>query len=331
MPREGPLVDRFARVHTDLRVSITDRCNLRCVYCMPEDGLDFSPRDELLGFDEIARVARVARRLGISSVRITGGEPLVRHGIVELVAALGSLGFDDLALTTNGTSLRRLAPALVAAGLQRVNVSCDSLRPDRFAAIRRRGDLATVLDAMDGAEQAGLPTVKVNVVVMAGVNDDEIIDFAAFARSTRRTVRFIEFMPLDADGRWQRDGVVPMARVVEAINERWPIEAVAAGDDPAPATRYRFVDGAGEIGVIASVTQPFCGTCNRVRLTSDGSLRNCLFSDDEIDVRAVLRGDGSDDDLERAFRVSVWGKRAGHGLDEPGFLPPRRSMSRIGG
>ncbi len=256
MPETGPLVDRFGRVHRDLRLSVTDRCNLRCVHCLPEEGVTFQARDEHLDFDEIVRVAQVAHGLGITSIRITGGEPLLRRGVVDLVARLAAIGFDDLSLTTNGTELARLAPALAQAGLDRVNVSCDSLRPERYAAIRRRGRLAPVLDAMDAAERAGLGPIKVNVVLLAGVNDDEVLDFAAFARATGRVVRFIEFMPLDGDGAWQRSQVVPAADVVARIGARWPLEAVAAPGASAPAERFRFVDGGGEVGVIASVDAP---------------------------------------------------------------------------
>jgi cyclic pyranopterin phosphate synthase len=332
MPTAGPLVDQYGRAHTDLRVSVTDRCNLRCVYCMPEEGVPFLPRSEILSFEEIARVAQVARSLGVTSLRLTGGEPLVRRGVVELVRQLATVGFDDIALTTNGTGLAPVACALARAGLHRVNISCDSLRPQRYAEIRRRGDLAAVLAAMDAAEAAGLVPVKVNVVLIAGVNDDEILDFAAFARRRARTVRFIEFMPLDAEGGWRRDQVVPSDGVLDRINERWPIEAIRSPDgDPAPADRYRFCDGAGEIGVVASVTRPFCGTCNRLRLTADGAIRNCLFSDDEVSVRALLRNGGSDDDIALALRRSVWAKLPGHGINDPGFLRPVRSMSMIGG
>jgi cyclic pyranopterin phosphate synthase len=299
---------------------------------MPEEGVPFLPRAEILSFEEITRVAHVAGSLGVRSLRLTGGEPLVRRGVVELVRQLATVGFDDVALTTNGTALAPVAPALAQAGLKRVNVSCDSLRPQRYAEIRRRGDLATVLAAMDAAEAAGLVPLKVNVVLIAGVNDDEVLDFAAFARERRRTVRFIEFMPLDADGGWRRDQVVPSDEVLSRINDRWAIEAIRSpGGDPAPADRYRFVDGAGEVGVVASVTRPFCGTCNRLRLTADGAVRNCLFSDDEVSVRALLRTGGTDEDLAMALRRSVWGKLPGHGINDPGFLRPVRSMSMIGG
>jgi len=331
MPRSGPLVDTFGRVHDDLRISVTDRCNLRCTYCMPERGMTFLPGPDLLTFDEIVRVASVAHSLGVDAVRLTGGEPLVRRGLDRLVGRLSGLGFTDVSLTTNGMLLAPALPALVAAGLTRVNVSCDSLRPERFASIRRRGDLDTVLASMDAAEAAGLPPVKVNVVLESGANDDEILGFARFARSTGRIVRFIEFMPLDAQGAWHRARLVPGAEVVRRIDARWPLVPVGRADDHAPAERFRFVDGGGEIGVISSVTQPFCGTCNRLRLTADGAVRNCLFSDDESDVRRALRSGEPDETIERQLRRAVWGKRPGHGIDEPGFLRPVRSMSMIGG
>ncbi len=332
MPTSGPLVDSFGRVHTDLRISITDRCNLRCVYCMPEEGVQWVPRSEILTFEEIERVASVAHGLGVDSVRLTGGEPLVRASITDLVGRLGRIGFSDLSMTTNGSGLARLVPALVAAGLQRVNVSCDSLRPARFAEIRRRGELAKVLEAMDAAERAGLPKVKVNVVVMAGVNDDEVVDFAAFARETGRTVRFIEFMPLDAGEAWERSRVVPGEEILARIHSVWPLEPASdRGIDAAPADRYRFVDGRGEIGMITSVTRAFCGSCNRLRLTADGAIRNCLFANNEASVRDLLRSGADDADVARLIRETVWAKRAGHGINDPAFLRPARSMSMIGG
>jgi cyclic pyranopterin phosphate synthase len=332
MPEKGPLVDTFGRVHSDLRVSVTDRCNLRCTYCMTDEDQTFRPRGEILTFDEIERVARVARSLGVSALRLTGGEPLVRAGLVGLVARLAALGFEDLALTTNGTALARFAPALAAAGLQRVNVSCDSLRPERFAAIRRRGELGRVLAAMDAAEQAGLRPVKVNVVLQRGVNDDEIPDFVDFARATGREVRFIEFMPLDAEGRWGREAVVPSAEVVARINPHSPLRPVERdGPAVAPATVYEFIDGAGRIGVVATVTQPFCGTCNRLRLTADGAVRNCLFSDKELSVRELLRAGAGDDEIALMLRRAVWGKQAAHGIGDPAFSRPTRTMSMIGG
>jgi cyclic pyranopterin phosphate synthase len=331
MPTAGPLVDRYGRVHDDLRISVTDRCNLRCVYCMPEEGMTFLPRAELLSYEEIGRVAQVAHDLGVTSIRLTGGEPLVRKDLAKLIAQLAAIGFDDIALTTNGMLLAPLASALAGAGLKRVNVSCDSLRADRFESIRRRGDLATVLASMDAAEAAGLTPLKVNVVLLRGNNDDEIEDFAAFARETGRIVRFIEFMPLDAQGQWDRDQLVPGREVFERISRVWPLEAVGDLAGPAPAQRFRFADGHGEIGMISSVTQPFCGTCNRLRLTADGSFRNCLFSDDEYTVRDMVRAGGSDDEIARLLRQAVWAKFPGHAINEPGFLRPTRSMSMIGG
>jgi cyclic pyranopterin phosphate synthase len=330
MPLAGPLVDRYGRVHQDLRISVTDRCNLRCVYCMPED-MTFQPRTQILSYEEIARVARVAHRLGVTQVRLTGGEPLVRKDLPTLVSLLTEIGFEDIALTTNAMRLAGLAEALVGAGLKRVNVSCDSLRADRFESIRRRGDLKTVLHAMDVAEAVGLTPLKVNVVLLRGTNDDEIADYSAFARDTGRIVRFIEFMPLDAQGQWNRTQLVPGHEVFERIAKLWPLEAVNDHAGPAPAERFRFLDGAGEIGLISTVTQPFCGTCNRLRLTADGAIRNCLFSDDEHAVRDLLRTGSTDAELEQMLRQAVWEKFPGHAINEPAFLRPARSMSMIGG
>lgn len=331
MPTDGPMVDRYGRVHRDLRLSVIDECNLRCVYCLPETGARFLPHRDLLSVDELLRIARVAHRLGITSLRLTGGEPLLRREIVEIVEGVAAIGFDDVSLTTNGTRLAPLAQPLADAGLDRVNISCDSLQPERFAGIRRRGDLEVVLASMDAAERAGLTPVKVNVVVMADQNDDEILDFAAFARRTGRIVRFIEFMPLDADHSWERGKVFPGAEIVRIIDERWPLEEVPGADPAAPAEAFRFVDGRGRIGVIASVTRPFCGTCDRLRLTADGALRNCLFARRESSVRDLLRAGGTDAELETMLREEVWAKLPGHGIDEPGFIRPHRSMSMIGG
>ncbi len=330
-PTTGPLIDRYGRVHDDLRLSLTDRCNLRCVYCMPEEGVSFLPREVLLSADELVRVARVAHELGVKSLRLTGGEPLVRRGVVTLVRRLADVGFDDIALTTNATKLADLAGPLADAGLKRVNVSCDSLREERFASIRRRGVLKNVLAAMDEAERVGLRPLKVNVVMVRGRNDDEIVDFARFARDTGRLVRFIEFMPLDAQGEWGSDRVVSGREIVEKIHTVWPLSPV---DEPlrvAPAERFVFDDHQGEIGVISSVTQPFCGTCNRLRVTAEGSVRNCLFSDDENSLRDVLRSGGTDDEIAQLLRRAVWAKYPGHAINEPSFLRPRRSMSMIGG
>ena len=330
MPDSGPLVDRYGRVHDDLRISVTDRCNLRCVYCMTETGMTFLPHGALLSFDELIRVARVARELGVTSLRLTGGEPLVRKNLASLIEGLSALGFRDLALTTNAMLLAPMVPSLRDAGLKRVNISCDSLRPDRFSSIRRRGELATVLEAMDAVEAAGLVPLKVNVVILRGQNDDEILDFAAFARDTGRVVRFIEFMPLDAQGTWDNSQLVSGREIFEQISARWPLNAISEHHS-APAERFTFADGRGEIGLISSVTQPFCGTCNRLRLTADGSIRNCLFSDDEFSLRDLMRGGADDDELAAVLRRAVWAKYPGHAINEPGFLSPARSMSMIGG
>lgn len=325
------LTDSFGRVVRDLRVSVTDRCNFRCSYCMPAEGMVWQDRAELLTFEEITRVVGVCTsRLGVEGVRITGGEPTVRAHLPVLVRQLASLpARPDLAMTTNGASMRLMAEDLRAAGLDRVNISCDSLRRERFAEITRRDALPAVLDGIAAAKAAGFDPVKVNCVLMRGVNDDEILDFAEFGRAEGVSIRFIEFMPLDAEDRWQAGSVVPSSEVLDTIAGRFPIEPVAHG--PEPASRFRYADGAGEVGVIASVTQPFCASCDRVRVTADGQFRTCLFALEETDLRAVVRGGGSDDDLEAAIRRAVAGKWAGHQIGNVTFVRPPRSMSQIGG
>jgi cyclic pyranopterin phosphate synthase len=324
-----PLVDGFGRRHRDLRISVTDRCNFRCTYCMPAEGMVWHPRAELLTFEELERVARVCvERFGFDSIRLTGGEPTVRARLAVLVDKLAGLGV-DLALTTNGSTLASMAYDLRAAGLGRINVSLDSLRPDRFAALTRRDELDAVLAGIRAAVSAGLDPVKVNAVLVKGVNDDEVVDFARFGRDEGVEVRFIEFMPLDAEGLWQHGSVLPSAEVVAAIAERFEIERVTRGSDP--AERYRYLDGRGQFGVIGTVTEPFCGSCDRVRLTADGQLRACLFATDETDLRSILRSGGSDEDLAAAISRTVAGKWAGHGITEVTFTRPARSMSQIGG
>jgi cyclic pyranopterin phosphate synthase len=326
---QRPLVDSFGRVHRDLRISVTDRCNFRCTYCMPEDGLEWLDRHELLTFEELARVAGLlVHRHGIESIRLTGGEPTVRAHLPRLVALLAALPV-DLALTTNGATLRAHAPALAAAGLRRVNVSLDSLQPARFEALTRRPELDAVLDGIDAALEAGLRPVKVNTVVVRGVNDDEVVALARYGRERGVTVRFIEFMPLDAEGAWRPDQVMSQAEILERIGAVFPLEPVGRGHEP--AERFRYLDGAGEVGVIPSVTQPFCSQCDRLRLTADGQLRNCLFSQVDHDLRGVLRAGGSDDDLSAAIEGCVAAKTAGHAINQVHFVRPRRSMSQIGG
>lgn len=325
------LLDGYGRRVKDLRISVTDKCNFRCTYCMPEEGLDWLPTEELLTFEEITRLAEVcAVRYGFSAFRLTGGEPLLRPRLPELVASMARLGV-DIALTTNGTGLVRHAAALAAAGLARVNVSCDSLRPDRFADMTRRDELPKVLAGIDAALAAGLRPLKVNVVVMRGVNDDEVVDFARFGRERGVDVRFIEYMPLDADGSWTPETVVPSAEIVAAIDAVFPLRRTHPECDPAPAHVWTYEDGAGTIGVIPSVTEPFCGDCDRVRITADGQLRTCLFSLDETDLRGLMRSGADDDQVAEAIATAVAGKWEGHRIGQVSFKRPRRSMSQIGG
>jgi cyclic pyranopterin phosphate synthase len=324
-----PLVDPHGRTVRDLRISITDRCNFRCEYCMPEEGMVWQPRDELLTFEEIERIARVCvDRYGFTGIRLTGGEPTVRAHLPVLVAKLAALG-TDLAMTTNGASLALVADELHRSGLKRINISLDSLRRERFLAVTRRDALDRVMEGIDAALAAGFDPVKINCVLMRGVNDDEVVDFATFGREKGVTVRFIEFMPLDADGAWGPDRVVPGAEVVDAIGAVYPLEPVVRGSEP--ASTWRYLDGKGEIGVIASVSEPFCGTCDRVRLTADGMFRNCLFAVRETDLRTVLRNGGDDDAVAAAVEAEVGRKWAGHSIGKVNFIRPDRSMSQIGG
>ncbi|HUG88543.1 MAG TPA: GTP 3',8-cyclase MoaA [Actinomycetota bacterium] len=330
-PAEGPLVDRLGRTVADLRVSVTDRCNFRCTYCMPAEGLPWLPNEDRLDVAEIERLIRLFVRLGVAEVKITGGEPTVRPDLADVVAAARGAGPSlDLSMTTNGFLLDRLAEPLRRAGLDRVTISCDSLLRHRFSTMTRRDALDRVLAGLRAAAGAGLGPIKVNCVVLRGENDDEALDFARMARSTGHQVRFIEYMPLDAEQAWERGRVVPSRELFERIHAAFPL--VREGDEGSPATVFRFADGApGGLGFISSVTEPFCDTCNRVRVTADGQLRACLFALDETDLRAVLREGGSDDELEWVVREAVWGKWAGHRINHPDFVRPGRSMSMIGG
>lgn len=324
------LIDPFARVVRDLRISVTDRCNLRCTYCMPAEGMPWLPRDEILTFEELETVARVCvERFGFTGIRLTGGEPTLRAHLPVLVRKLAALGV-DLALTTNGATLALVADDLRRAGLRRLNISLDSLRRDRFMAMTKRDRLDEVLAGIDSAITAGFDPVKVNVVLMRGVNDDEIVDFAAFGRERGVIVRFIEWMPLDAQGTWSRDTVVPSEEVLRTVATAFPLEA-AGGRGSAPAERFRYVDGGGEIGVVASVTRSFCGDCDRVRLTADGQFRNCLFALGETDLRTLLRSGAADDEIASAIQADVGRKWAGHNIGAEAFIAPPRPMSRIGG
>lgn len=324
------LIDQFGRQARKLRISVTDRCNFRCVYCMPEDVV-FKDRDEILNFSEIERVARVAVGLGIEQIRLTGGEPLARRDMEYLVQLLVKIpGLKAVNMTTNGYFLPGKAVALKQAGLDGVNISLDTLDRDRFVLLTRRDYLQKVLDGIDAALEAELLPIKVNMVVMRGYNDDEIEQFVEFARTRPISVRFIEFMPLDNGGVWNNDLVVPAKEIIERAHAVAPLEPVVHNASD-PARRHRFVDGLGEIGVIASVTEPFCAHCDRIRLTADGKVRNCLFGLDEYDVMQVLRSGGSDADIAAVFQEAVHNKWAGHLINQEGFVQPERTMHAIGG
>ena len=330
-PATGPLRDTFGRVADDLRISVTDRCNFRCTYCMPAEGLRWLPKSEILSFEELTRLLALFVRLGVRSLKVTGGEPTVRADLPMLVRMFRDVGPElDISITTNGMLLDRLAGPLAEAGIDRATVSCDSLLRHRFAEMTRRDALDRVLAGLRAAQAAGLTPIKINTVVIAGTNDDEVVDFAAWARDTGYDVRFIEYMPLDAEHAWERAKVVPAARILDAIDAVFPLEAASHGAEP--AMTYRFADGApGAVGVIASVTEPFCDTCNRLRLTAEGAFRTCLFAMEETDLREPLRTGASDADLETAIRAAVWTKWSGHRINHPDFVQPERSMSMIGG
>jgi GTP 3',8-cyclase len=326
------LRDAHGRAITDLRVSVTDRCNFRCRYCMPAEGMPWLPREEILSFEEITRLVRILAGLGITDVRLTGGEPLARRDFPRLVAMLSSIdGIRDLSVTTNGYLLERDAAALVDAGIDRVNVSVDSLARDRFHEITRRDALPQVLRGLEaiGAFDRVRP-IKVNAVAIRDFTEDEVLRFADFARSTDYQVRFIEFMPLDGDRAWERDMVLTGNEVRALIETRYPLEALAR-EPHATARVYRFADGQGEIGFINPVSEPFCADCNRIRLTADGELRTCLFSVHETDLRAPLRAGVTDAELAETIREAVWRKELKHHVNDPGFRPPPRTMSAIGG
>ncbi|MCM0677554.1 GTP 3',8-cyclase MoaA [Micromonospora phytophila] len=332
-PTVGVLVDRFDRVARDLRVSLTDKCNLRCTYCMPAEGLPWLAGPQLLGDDEVVRLVRVAvRQLGVTEVRFTGGEPLIRPGLVGIVAAVAALEpRPRISVTTNGIGLDRLAPALRAAGLDRVNVSLDTLDAERFTRLTRRDRLADVLAGLAGAAAAGLTPVKINSVLMRGTNDDEAPALLRFALDHGYELRFIEQMPLDAQHGWDRTTMVTADEILAALRTRFELAPDPAERGAAPAETWLVDGGPARVGVIASVTRPFCGDCDRTRLTADGQVRACLFATEESDLRGALRAGVDDDELARRWRAAMWGKRAGHGIDDPAFLQPARPMSAIGG
>ena len=327
-----PLRDAHGRPITDLRVSVTDRCNFRCRYCMPAEGMPWLPREEVLSFEEIERLVRILTRLGIEDVRLTGGEPLARRDFPLLVSMLRPIeGLRDLSVTTNGYLLERDAAALVDAGIDRINVSIDSLARDRFHEITRRDALPQVLRGLEAiAAFDRVRPIKVNAVAIRDFTENEVIAFAEMARSTDYQVRFIEFMPLDGDRAWEPDMVLTGDEIRALIDERYPLEALPR-EPHATARVFRFADGAGEIGFINPVSEPFCADCNRIRLTADGDLRTCLFSMHETDLRTPLRAGASDDEIETIIRDAVWRKELKHHVNEPGFRAPPRTMSAIGG
>jgi cyclic pyranopterin phosphate synthase len=328
----GELVDSFDRVASDLRVSVTDRCNFRCRYCMPAEGLPWLPKDQVLSFEEITRITGILVECGVRSLKVTGGEPLVRRDVPRLVQMLRALGDDlDISITTNGFLLAQNAAELRDAGLDRVTVSCDSLIKHRFKEMTLRDALDEVLDGLRVSAELGLTPVKINTVVLRDTNEDEVTSFARLARDTGYEVRFIEYMPLDAQDDWSAQGVVPGAEILERIAEKF--ELVPDTDDqPEPSTPFRFADGApGRVGIIPSVTQPFCDSCNRLRLTADGALRACLFALEETDLRGPLRAGASDDEITELAKACVAAKWSGHRIGKADFIKPSRSMSMIGG
>jgi cyclic pyranopterin phosphate synthase len=328
-----PLEDRYGRVATDLRVSLTDRCNLRCSYCMPAEGLDWLPGDDILTDDEVVRLIDVGvRRLGIREVRFTGGEPLVRRGLVDIVRRTKEIDPTlELSLTTNALGLARTAHTLKAAGLDRVNVSLDTVRPDTFHTITRRDRFHDVVEGLVAARDAGLVPVKINAVLLRGVNDDQAPELLRWCVDHGYELRFIEQMPLDAQHGWSRAEMVTAEEIFAHLEREFVLTPVAEPRGSAPAELFHVDGGPATVGVIASVTRPFCGDCDRVRLTADGQVRNCLFAREESDLRAALRSGASDDELADRWVVAMRGKRAGHGIDDPAFLQPDRPMSAIGG
>ncbi|MCX6605713.1 MAG: GTP 3',8-cyclase MoaA [Acidobacteria bacterium] len=330
---EAPLLDTFGRLHDNLRISVTDRCNIRCFYCMPEDGVKFMPRQEILSFEEIARVARVAVSMGVRKLRLTGGEPLLRKDLPVLIEQLMAIpGVEDIALTTNAVLLADQAADLYKSGLRRLNVHLDTLDRDRFFQITRRDDFDKVMGGIDTALGLGFGPIKINAVAVKNLVEPDIVPLARFGRERGIEIRYIEFMPLDAQGIWDKAKVLlqdDMLRLLAA--EIGPLEEIPDRDPRAPASEYRFADGVGRVGFISSVSHPFCLNCNRIRLTSDGKLRYCLFAIEETDVKGLLRGDASDDDIRATIRETVTRKWIGHEINTQKFVAPPRPMYSIGG
>lgn len=328
-----PLIDTFGRQHDNLRLSVTDRCNIRCYYCMPEREVKYVPHPEVLSFEEIERFARIAARLGVRKLRITGGEPLVRRNLHVLAAKLATIpGIEDIALTTNGVLLAGQAKDLYEAGLRRLNVHLDTLDRQRFSQITRRDDLDRVLAGIDRAMELGFGPIKINAVAVKGLVEPDIVPLALFARKRGIEVRYIEFMPLDAQGLWDKNKVLLASDILEILrNEVGPLEEIPDPDPRAPALEYRFSDGIGKIGFIASVSRPFCLNCNRIRLTADGMLRYCLFAIEETDIKGPMRRGASDDEIASIIARTVRAKWLGHEINQARFVPPPRPMHAIGG
>jgi GTP 3',8-cyclase len=326
------LIDSFGRPHNNLRISVTDRCNIRCIYCMPEQ-VEFLPRAAMLSFEEIERFVRIAVELGIDKVRLTGGEPLVRRNIPTLVEKLAAIpGLKDIGLTTNGILLAPIARALHNAGLERINISLDTMDAAKFERLTRRTGFEQVIEGIQAAKDAGFHPVKVNAVAMRGVTEDDIVPLGLFARKHGLELRFIEYMPLDAAHHWEREKVLFAADILEILIQGiGPVVPSQDQDPRAPALDYEYTDGGGRVGFIASISRPFCMSCNRIRLTSDGKLRNCLFSLEETDVRAMLRGGATDAEIAKAIRESVASKWEGHEINTARFIKPERLMHSIGG
>jgi cyclic pyranopterin phosphate synthase len=333
MTNDSRLIDRLGRTHTNLRISVTDRCNIRCFYCMPDENIRFKPRHELLSFEEIERFVRVVAPLGVNKLRLTGGEPLVRADLPALIAKLASIdGIRDIALTTNGILLAEQAQACKDAGLARVNISLDTLTEETFRRIARRDGLDRVLAGIAAAKRVGFAQIRLNAVAIRGITEPEIVPLARFARDEQMEMRFIEFMPLDAEEQWQHDQVLSGEEIRRQIEAAiGPLEPAPRPDPSQPASDFQYADGGGTVGFINPVSQPFCADCNRLRLTAEGQIRNCLFSTVEWDARAVLRGGGSDDELAQLVRDCVWAKKPGHGIDSSDFIRPQRAMYQIGG
>jgi cyclic pyranopterin phosphate synthase len=327
-----PLIDGFSRIHDNLRISVTDRCNIRCFYCMPEEGAPFMDRSEILTFEEIERFVRVAATLGVTKIRLTGGEPLVRRDLPKLIERIRSVpGIQDVALTTNAVLLEQQAQALYDAGLRRLNIHLDTLDRERFRQITRRDELPRVLAGIEAARRIGFSRIKLNIVAVKNLIEPDVVPMARFCRKYGFEPRYIEFMPLDAQEIWDRSKVLTAAEIIEILSrEISPLEAVPDADPRAPATEYRYADGGGTVGLVASVTRPFCLNCNRLRLTSEGKVRYCLFAIEETDVKHILRG-GTDEELAATIRSTVASKWLGHQINTTRFVPPPRPMYSIGG